>query len=381
MVSLHSAEAGGVQDRCSLQSGQRTPYEQPAFPYAASVRSQKTRSAHTTSIHRSCPLLHAIWSSIAANAVSETDENDLSSLPKYFWRQILGLNPFKTSYWSLYRSVDDWKTRCTLVAGIVCAAAAGIPLPLIGVIFSTIIDSFPPSEQELNKSIGQLLGVAVGYFALTWAWTICWGLTGEVISRRLREALVKKALGMDMAFFDTESLDISMVLTESTQTIQLGTSEKVGLFIQSISYFVAAFVVGFILSAKLTAVLFVAVIPTMVIVVVSGTTVVSRASRRAREGLENAVNIAEGAIGSIQITQAFGANAALADEHFRALSHAMRKGFQKSVAGASMLGLIYFTCYAANALAFYYGSRLTNSGAGSIYAVVFLILDASFVVG
>ena len=45
------------------------------------------------------------------------------------------------------------------------------------------------------------------------------------------------------------------ILTEKTQTIQLGTSEKVGLFIASISYFVSAFTVGFILNARLTSVM------------------------------------------------------------------------------------------------------------------------------
>jgi ATP-binding cassette subfamily B (MDR/TAP) protein 1 len=45
------------------------------------------------------------------------------------------------------------------------------------------------------------------------------------------------------------------ILTEKTQTIQLGTSEKVGLFIASISYFISAFTVGFILNARLTGVM------------------------------------------------------------------------------------------------------------------------------
>jgi hypothetical protein len=58
-----------------------------------------------------------------------------------------------------------------------------------------------------------------------------------------------------MEFSDTESPDLSGILTEKTQTIQLGTSEKVGLFIASISYFISAFTVGFMLNAQLTGVM------------------------------------------------------------------------------------------------------------------------------
>ncbi|RYF32411.1 MAG: ATP-binding cassette domain-containing protein, partial [Cytophagaceae bacterium] len=48
-----------------------------------------------------------------------------------------------------------------------------------------------------------------------------------------------------------------------------------------------------------------------------------------------------------------------------------------------MLGSVYFVAYATNALAFWYGDRLREGSAeaGTIYAVVFLILDASFVLG
>lgn len=58
-----------------------------------------------------------------------------------------------------------------------------------------------------------------------------------------------------LQFEDTVAPDMTAILTEKTQTIQLGTSEKVGLFLASISYFVSAFTVGFMLNARLTGVM------------------------------------------------------------------------------------------------------------------------------
>ncbi|KAI5788367.1 ABC transporter-like protein [Geopyxis carbonaria] len=292
------------------------------------------------------------------------------------------------SYLSLYRPLRSFKERAILAAAIVLALAAGAPLPIIGVIFGKIINAFPPSEDELRVRIGQLLGVAVAYFFITWGWATCWGMVGEVVSRGLREELLKKAVGMDMAWFEVECPDIANRLTADTQAIQLGTSEKVGLFLQSIAYFIAAFTAGFVLNARLTGILFAGVVPAMFVVVTFGSKYVSRYAKEAQAHSEQATAVAEGAINAVQVVQAFGALERLADEHMAFMKPAVRKGVLKSISGAAMLGLVFFLAYAANALAFWEGSRQIaaglfagGEGAGTVYTVVFLILDASFVIG
>ncbi|KZF19679.1 leptomycin B resistance protein pmd1 [Xylona heveae TC161] len=309
-----------------------------------------------------------------------------TSLPKNLFRQLLGLNPFKTSYFALFRPLTDWQSRFILLAGVLLAIAGGIPLPIIGVIFGKLINSFPPSEEELRVHISQLLGVAVAYFVVTWGWAVCWGLVGERVSRRIREQLVERAMGMEMAYFEVECPDIANRLTADTQTIQLGTSEKVGLFIQSASYFVAAFVVGLILNAKLAGILFAAVIPSMAIIVCGGTTLVSTYSKKASSFTEKAASLAEGAIRAVQVVQAFNASDTLSNKHVDMLSLSIRAGIRKAMCGALMLGSVYFVAYAANGLAFWEGSQMVASnsskgGAGTVYAVVFLMLDAAFVIG
>jgi ABC-type multidrug transport system fused ATPase/permease subunit len=312
---------------------------------------------------------------------------ELAAVRQNFIRQILGLNPFRTSYFALYRPLKDFRSRAILLAAVLLAMAAGVPLPLIGVIFGKIINNFPPPEEELNLRLFQLMGIAVAYFAVTWGWSLCWAVVGERVSRKTREDLLERALGLDMAYFDVTAPDMTNILTEKTQTIQLGTSEKVGLFIASISYFITAFVVGFTLNAKLTAVLFVTVIPAMALIVVFGTRTVSRLAKKAAFYTEKATGVAESAIRSVHVVQAFGVSDKLAQDHSNFLQSALRAGIRKSIAGAVMLGSVWCIAYAANALAFWYGNRLRqesgyeSGSAGTIYAVVFLILDAAFVVG
>lgn len=296
----------------------------------------------------------------------------------------MGWKPSHSSYVTLYGSLSTFEARLTALVGVLLAIVAGVPLPVIGVIFGKIIGSFPPTEAELKTRISELLGVACGYFLVTAGYTIAFGLTGERISRHLREALANRLVHLDQTYYDTHNPDITALLTEKIETIQVGTSEKVGIFIQSCSYFVAAFTVGFILNAQLTGILFAAVIPTMIIIVVVGSTSISRLAKKASRYTDLASGIAESAIKSVRIVQAFDINQKLCGEYTLLLQKIGVIGVRKSISSAVMLGCVYFTAYSANAIAFYVGSQMSRQdggNAGTVYAVVFLILDASFVVG
>ena len=309
-----------------------------------------------------------------------------TTLSKQVYRQLLGLNTFKSSFISLYRNLETTFEETVPVAGTILAIAAGVPLPIIGVIFGKIISAFPPSEDEMQVRIAQLLGVAVAYFAVTTLYMAAFGMTGEKIGINLRSKLLRCLLHLPQEYYDTHEIDVTGLLTEKIETIQVGTSEKVGIFIQSISYFVAAFVVGFILNAKLTGILLAAVIPSMIVVVATGSMCVSKLTRNLSSQSVQANGIVESALRAVRIVQAFDIIDRISGQHAVHMRASSRTGLRKALAAAAMLGGVYFIAYAANGLAFYVGSEMAVSGesggdAGTVFAVCFLILDASFVVG
>lgn len=157
----------------------------------------------------------------------------MTGLSDKLWRQLLGLNPFKGSYFGLYGSIEDTRDKLLAVLGAGCAIAAGVPLPIIGVIFGEIISSFPPDEAELLLRIRQLLGVAVAYFVVTTTYTICFGLVGDKIAIALRQKLLSSLLRLEQAYIDTRDIDINSLLTDKIDTIQVGTSEKVGMSVMA----------------------------------------------------------------------------------------------------------------------------------------------------
>lgn len=154
--------------------------------------------------------------------------------------------------------------------------------------------------------------------------------------------MVDRALGLDQTYYETECPDITSRLTADAQVVQSGTSEKVGLFLQSISYFLVAFGVGFWLNARLTGILFAGVIPSMACVVYIGTMYINRYSQQATECTTLASAVAEGAIRAIQVVQAFGAAETLNLEHAKYLNEALERGIKKAFAGALLLGGIFF---------------------------------------
>lgn len=89
----------------------------------------------------------------------------VAALSGKVYRQLLGLNPFKQGYLSLYGCLSG-RDKTVACGAVLFAIAAGVPLPIIGVIFGRLISSFPPSEDELSTRISELLGVAVGMNAI-----------------------------------------------------------------------------------------------------------------------------------------------------------------------------------------------------------------------
>jgi ABC-type multidrug transport system fused ATPase/permease subunit len=245
-----------------------------------------------------------------------------------------------------------------------------------------IINEFPPEEDVLYNRLVQLLGVAVAYFVVTTIYCIGFGLTSETVSVKLRKRLLECLLHLDQAYLDTHTIDVNGLLTEKMDTIQAGCSEKVGIFIQALSYFVAAFVVGFMLDAKLTGILLASVVPAVSICFFVLSPMVAKYGRVASEKNDQANDIAESALGAVKIVQAFDMMGVLCAKHLDFLSAATKTNTRKAGLAALQAASIYFIAYATNALAFYVGSRRAEGGnAGTVYAVILLILDASFVVG
>ena len=313
------------------------------------------------------------------------------------------------SYVRLFRDLS--KTEyAALVVGTVAAIAAGVPLPIIGVLFGKMVNGFneqacvahtlaPPDPaqqaeflQDVQDHVVQIIIVAAVNFALIWIYTSCWSFLGERIVRRLRERYVRALLSQDMSYFDMlPPGEISTRLGENLITVQNGTSEKVGILLSSIAYFLASYITAFVLLPVLAAQLL-SLVPAFLIVSLVGAHFVSRYTKRMSTHMGDASSIATEALQNLPVVQAFQAQAPLGQLFHAHLGLVRRSGMYRALSAATMLGCLFFVAYSANALAFHSGSRMVSdhmrtdgddasSTVGNVYTVIFLLLDASFVVG
>ncbi|KAG2184510.1 hypothetical protein INT43_000419, partial [Umbelopsis isabellina] len=265
----------------------------------------------------------------------------------------------------------------------------GVPLPLIGVVFGELINDFSSQfrtiedikrlspeqiasfKQAIHTEVLYLIYIAIGYFIVTYVYTVCWSTLGERLTRQIRIHYLAAVLDQEIAYFETVgSGEVSNRITGDTQTIQNGTSEKVGLCLQSASYFISAFIVGFVKNAKLTGIMF-SVVPAIFIVITGASRYIAKNTEKASASQSDASTFSQDALTNIRVSQAFSLQERLGKTLNEFLEKAFEYGCRKALWAALMLGSIFWVAYSANALAFWEGGRIIlsdqagNVGAGS----------------
>ncbi|KAK6541827.1 hypothetical protein TWF694_007607 [Orbilia ellipsospora] len=278
---------------------------------------------------------------------------------------------------------EKYRDTAVLWLAISLASLSGVPLPIIGVIFGKIINEFPPSESSLRLKLIQMIVVATINFFAIWGYTYCWGYVGTRISQSIRTTVLEKTLHMDVAYHETRKVDLAGYLMVDVQTIQTGTGEKVGIFIQSISYFFTAILVGLILNAKFTIILMSVVIPSILLVTVVCERLNRRFTKHLAEASTQASEMLSDVIRMITVIQSFGLSGLFREKNRKVLESGRYYGVRRSFIIAARLGFLFFLAYGVNSLAFWYGIRqvtLKSTDAGTIYTIIFLMLDASFII-
>ncbi|EQL01639.1 multidrug resistance protein 1 [Ophiocordyceps sinensis CO18] len=287
-----------------------------------------------------------------------------------------------------------------LVIGTLGSVAAGVPFPIMSVLFGELLDQLssascssgptPPSYHDtLSQKVLLTVYVAIANFLLIYLSSGAWSLFGERLVRRLRYGYLRLLLQQEVAFFETLSTaHVAARLDSDLLAIQAGVSEKVGIVLQSVSYFVTAYIVAFIKDTQLAAMLF-SLVPAYFIMAFVGSHLSGkyRADVEKRMGLAN--SLASESLANIKLVKAFHAGRRIQAIYDGYLAATRRPAIGKLVTAAVQMGLLYFIAYSANALAFSQGGRqiadAKQSGdagltLGAVYTVMVTLIDASYII-
>ncbi|KAJ2904835.1 P-loop containing nucleoside triphosphate hydrolase protein [Zalerion maritima] len=296
----------------------------------------------------------------------------------------------------------SWLDTLLLLIGLVTAIASGVPFPLMGILFGELVDDINLATCEaseegtslsyrdtIQEKVVQLVYISVAAFVLIYVYTSTWSLFSQRLSHKLRESYFRALLRQDPTFFDSRHAgEVSARLNGDIQAVASGTGEKVGIFLASISFFVTAYIVGFVKDAQLAGIL-ISLVPAFLLMSMVGGIFLQKFIGIASDKIATGSKIVSEALDNVAVVQAFGMGRRLETRFAADMLDARKAGIKKSIVSATQAGLLFFIAYSANALAFWQGSRKIAAAArgdgdtsvGEIYTVVFLLVDACVILG
>ncbi|KAF4945364.1 hypothetical protein FGADI_12003 [Fusarium gaditjirri] len=312
----------------------------------------------------------------------------------------------------LFAAGPTWVDYLLIALGTLCAVGAGVPFPLMGVLFGQLIDNFNGAtcaadgsasgaseaasdpldyENAINDKVIKTAWIGAIALVLIYGHLTCWNIISQRLAQRLRTRYVSALLRQPPEFFDTRgaSGQVSSRLQGDITAVQAGTSEKVGNIITTMSFFVTVFVIAFTKQPRLAGIL-ICMLPAFLLSGILGGRYLSKFVVKQTEASAAASSIASEALSHVAVVQAFGAAPRLEEKFAEHMARSRKYAIAKSSIAAIQTGMLYFIAYSGNALAFWRGSKkiaesvARNDGSttvGEIYAIVYLLVDACVMLG
>ncbi|KAI5365024.1 Putative Type 1 protein exporter [Septoria linicola] len=315
-------------------------------------------------------------------------QDPLAHLPEHeaaILRRQLEIPPVKVTYSKLYR----YATRndfLIIIVSAICAIAAGAALPLMTIIFGSLTGTFQGYFQgtevsasafsdEISRLTLYFVYLAIAEFGATYICTLGFIYAGEHISGKIRQHYLASILRQNIGYFDKLGAgEITTRITADTNLVQDGISEKVGLTLQALATFIAAYVIGYIKYWKLTLILTSAIVAIFLTMAGLGQFIV-KWNKASLASYAEGGTVAEEVISSIRNAIAFGTQEKLAQEYDKHLAIAEKSGFKTKAITGSMIGFLMCYVYLIYSLAFWLGSQYIVSGETSLSAIITIIMS------
>ncbi|KAM3289214.1 ABC transporter B family member 11-like [Capsicum chacoense] len=262
-----------------------------------------------------------------------------------------------------------------MVIGTITAVGSGVCLPLMGVLFGEMIDSFGKNAGEVSKVAVKFIYLDLGSGLATFG-LLAGEVTGERQAAQIRCLYLKTVLRQDIGFFnqETNSGVIIESLSSDILTAQDAIGKKVGKFIQVSATFVVELIIAFIKGWRLALVLL-SSIPPLVFSSAVLTVLLSRVASLPQTANSEAATVVEQTISSIRTVASYTGERRDILQYHSCLNKAYRSGVQEGqdLAPGIYVGGYYFFYYTSYALAIWYGSKMVldhNYNGGDVMNVI-----------
>ncbi|RGP81582.1 hypothetical protein FLONG3_314 [Fusarium longipes] len=286
--------------------------------------------------------------------------------------------PERTADFKDYLRIFSYATKWDIaayVAGFFASIGAGITLPLMNVVFGQFVGNFTDyflpgnttSQSEFNSSIDKLalymFFLFLGRCILNAVNKFVFRMIGIRLSSAIRLHYLQSLFGQSIHVLDSMPPGYATgTITSTANVLQLGISEKLGIFVEYNSTIVAALIVAFVKNWSLTLVTSSII---LYLFLVLGTFLpmilkVNALLLKVAEGRAGAV--ASEALASIKMVAACGAESRISRKYAAFVEETRQHGKLLSPLIGGQLGFVFFGLYAGFALCFWYGAKSYSEG-------------------
>ncbi|XP_051126752.1 ABC transporter B family member 15-like [Andrographis paniculata] len=295
----------------------------------------------------------------------------------------------------------DWVDMVLMGLGFLGAFCDGIAMPVSMFVMSKLMNTIGNSADlqsqssssmaadnfthAINKNALIMCYIACGQFVCGFLGGYCFSRTAERQASRLRATYLKAVMRQDIGYFDLNVNSTSEVIKSvSTDSllIQETISEKIPVFVSSISSFMAYYVVGFTLLWRLAIV----GLPFIVFLLIPGLMygkVLMSIARKINDEYNKAGVIVEQAVSSVRTVYSFVCESMIIDAYSNSLKGAMKLGLRQGLAKGLAVGSNGIT-FAIWSFMSYYGSRMVmyhGAEGGTVYTVALTMSIGGLMLG
>jgi ATP-binding cassette subfamily B (MDR/TAP) protein 1 len=226
--------------------------------------------------------------------------------------------------------------------------------------FKTI--TFDDFRNQIAIFVLYFMYLAIGTFFATYTSTIGFIYTGDHITSNIRQQYLESVLRQNIGFFDKQGAgEVAVKITSDANRIQDGISEKIGLLVSSVATLITSFLIGFIVSWKLTLIMSSVVVALMLNAAVWSVCIVRHALPLSMAAVQSS-SVTQEVFAAIREVVAFGGQAQQVKQYDGHLRAAQGYGLKIEAAVGLMLSVIMGMIHLTYGLDFWQGSLFLMRG-------------------
>ncbi|KAF9882260.1 ABC multidrug transporter mdr1 [Colletotrichum karsti] len=320
----------------------------------------------------------------AAGGAVPVDPNAPAPEPKRSWWKLSSKNVATLRNFIRIISYGKWYDKLIILMSVLGAIGAGLTMPVMNIVFGQLVGTFTgffkqgtqETQEEFTRTVNQgvlyIVYLFIARLILTYLSNLGFRMTSIRISAAIRLAYLRSLFSLPISMLDMLAPgSTAAIITITASILQLGISEKIGIFFSSLSTVIAGFTIAFAYNWLLTLTTASGLVFILFVYMFTTPPIIKRLNDVQNMDIA-AASVATEAFSANRMLAACGAEFKMMAKYGFLADESRQRGAGMAWLIAFQQGLIFFGIYATFALSFWYAFKM--------YTMMVLTTPASLIV-